>query len=174
MDLYQKHRHSIRTGDVFLWASPGILGRLIRLRTRSTVNHASTALVSRYSGRVLTVDAEARGILPTVLSTQLARYRRGTVLWLPLKDTYTALRHQIGAALEDQYGRGYDYLSLVTQLWRRVRPGGKYLFCSESTFMAGVEAGLPGLDDMATAPQPGDYLRWAVFKMLYDSPVRIL
>lgn len=156
MDLYQKYRPVMQSGDCLLWASKGIIGALIRFFSRAKVNHASLVLrMNEWEGlkdRVFLLEALEGGIELRLLSDRLREYH-GEVYWIPLRSEYDHLRGGIITWALGKVGTPYDFHSLFKNILGRVSAEATRLFCSEYVFLAWKEAGLPV---SGKAPRPGD------------------
>lgn len=178
MNLYEQHRYKIGTGDALQWKSFTPLGWLIRLFAKPdeskldipeyNVNHTSLAITfSEYDqDRRYTTEALEHGIDLNMLSRRLQEYR-GKVYWLPLKLKYNHCRRDIGKIALSHMGIGYDYKALVKQIYSRVRPDKKSLYCSEHYFIAvsgGLRLhGINNLNDIVKAPRPCDIPDLGIF-----------
>jgi hypothetical protein len=158
-DLYEydKYRCRMQTGDILQWASPSILGWLIRRFSGATVNHTSLIIMIKeyYEDRVFTTEALRPGMMMTSVSRQLVNYP-GSVWWLPLLAKYDEYRKEIGRATLATLGTKYDKLSLIKQAFMRVSANARNLYCSEQAFVATKRAGVPELQSLTIAPRPGD------------------
>jgi hypothetical protein len=165
LDLYEKVRDQINTGDLLLWKSHSALGFFIRLFSKASVNHAGLAV--RLFGitwpRVFTIEALEKGVQPYFLSSRLEEFD-GEVWWYPLCNEWDKfeIRQEIEERMWKHVGIKYDYPSLFKNAIRKVEADDKLLFCSEAAFL---ELGFTG-----TAPTPGDIPGLKIFK----EPVRIL
>ena len=141
----------------------------IRGITGNPVNHTATVIrIDEYGAdRVYMIEALAYGLVLTRLSARLKEYS-GKVWWLSLKNGKSYFRHKMGRFLLNNIGKGYDYIDLFRQLYRRVRPDGDALFCSETHYFALFEAGL--IKKLDQAPRPGDL----ELRVCHGAPVRIL
>ena len=168
MSMYLSKRDCIQTGDVIQWQSKSTLGWLIRKRTGAEANH--TAIAIRLNPfdteRVFVLEALGHGTVLNPLSARIKSHN-GRAWVLPLKTVHGPLRRYMGAWALNHVGIGYDYQGIIKQLWRRVTPNEKRLFCSEYWWMAfksaahETEDGRKALLEarkvlMGKAPQPGD------------------
>jgi len=155
LTLYNQHRQYIRTGDILLWRSSGIIGKAIQHFSKADVNHAS--LVIRFTeydlDRIYQLEAVAHGIALTALSNRLANHS-GECYWCGIKDIYESNRYSIGKEALSLVGTKYDYCSLFKQLLGRVSVDAQRLFCSEYIAYCWFNAGLPV--NIMMAPRPGD------------------
>jgi hypothetical protein len=134
INIYDTIKEDIRTGDILQWASDSMIGKAIRWRTKSDVNHSSMVIrMSEWEGldrRRFHTEAVGRGVFPNLLSNRLKDYK-GKMWWLPLKDSWNDKRQLIGERLTECWGISYDYKSLVWQLIGKVSIDTQQLFCSE-------------------------------------------
>ena len=169
--LYKKYRGLMKTGDMIEWAGDALFpSKMIRWVTKKDVNHVSTVvLVKEYTKRVMCIEALDHGPELTTLSNRLKHYK-GKVWWRPLSrqtSTYPScwistqrlneqISPKIGRYLFETLGKqiDYDYDSIFKQLWKRVIPDEKQLFCSELHYFALLNAGV--IDKLEKAPRPGD------------------
>lgn len=157
---YSEARARMLSGDTILWKSKTLVGQLIRMFSRANVNHASTVITMRMldMDRVFIVEAMANGIELHSLSERI-RKSTADAYWLPLKTKYSATKTRFGirAWAVNRIDVGYDYSDLFKQMFSRVRPDSKKLFCSEFDFLAKRDGGKIGcLQDVKYAPRPGD------------------
>ena len=131
---YPLYKEFFKTGDILQWASDSFIGKAIRWRTNSDVNHSSIVIrMSEWEGlerRRFHTEALERGVYPNLLSVRLSDYE-GKVWWLPLKDSWDDKRQLIGERITDCWGKSYDYPSLLYQLIGKVSIDTQQMFCSE-------------------------------------------
>ena len=151
------------TFDRLSFSSDEWVGRVIRFFTKQNVNH--TGAVMKIGGWIAIVEAD-----PEVMTIDLGRKLReykGSVYWHPLKKEFHPYREALGEKMRAYTGIKYDWAALFTQIFKRVRPNRKNMFCSEMLFLAGKflkSTPLPipkKFKEMA--PQPGndmDELGW--------------
>lgn len=155
--VYNSVKDQMKTGDFLQWRSPGIIGSIIRWKTKSEANHSSMIIrFQEYEGeerRRFHTEAMERGVYPNLLSSRLEQYK-GKVWWLPLKPEWDSQRGEIGRRLMLLWGRKYDYRSLVWQLIGKVNADTKQLFCSETCYVA--------LGGKGIAPNPGELEKMGV------------
>ena len=156
LKAYLSHRSRMQTGDLLLWQSNTMLGRLIRNFSRAEVNHAG--LVIRFQqydqDRVYTLEALTAGIVLRALSERLSNHN-GKAWWYPLKEGHNEARKEIGRIALSYVGVEYDYGSLFRQALARVSVDASRLFCSEYVQLAWQIGGvIPA--DTAIAKQPGE------------------
>jgi hypothetical protein len=165
LDLYEQYRDQINTGDLLLWKSHTPIGFIIRLFSKSNVNHAGLAV--RMFGmtwpRVFTIEALEKGMQVNFMSTRLEEFD-GEVWWYSLCPEWDKpeIRQEIEERMWKHVGIGYDYPSLFVNAIKKVEADDKLLFCSEAAFL---ELGFKGI-----APTPGDMPGLKIF----NEPVRIL
>jgi hypothetical protein len=156
---YCKVKDQMKTGDLLQWHSASVIGILIRMKTKSFVNHSSLIIrLSEYEGLErmrYTTEALEHGIILNRLSKRLETFD-GKVYWYPLKDEWDAKRQKIGEVALSYIGTPYDYKSIVRQLFGHVSADARALFCSEYCF---ISYGFTG-----TAPDPGDMPSLGIFK----------
>lgn len=134
---YLEIREEMKTGDLLLWQTENLLGTLIRLRT-GKFTHASLIIrMAEWEGqerRRYHIEAGPKGFYPAILSNEIQTYG-GHIWWYPLKDEYNPFRTALGLKMTSMFGIGYDFLSLARNIWGRVRPNAKKLYCSEGAYM---------------------------------------
>jgi len=162
---YNEIKDDMRTGDLLQWRSPSIIGRLIRWKTGSNVNHSSMVIrLKEYEGRERrrwTTEALEHGTVLNLLSRRLNDFD-GECWWYPLKDEWNEKRGEVGERSVYFIGIKYDYKSLFAQLFSKVSADARRLFCSEYCYIA---YGFTG-----KAPNPGEMPGLGIFK----EPVQIL
>ena len=167
---YIVYRNLMQTGDLLLWRSHTVIGWLIRLFSKATVNHASLVLrldlYEEFRDRRFILEALEPGIVLRLLSERLSNYK-GEVYWYPLLECYDEHRPRIRNWSLVQVGTPYDYGSLFQQIVQRVPTNPSRFFCSEYCFMAYEAAGLPVISEKA--PRPGDMPGLGIFR----TPVRV-
>lgn len=167
MDIgnYALLRDEMRTGDLLQWHSKSLIGKLIRWRTGSKVNHSSLVLrFSEYDSdtpRRFTMEALEHGVVLNLLSRRLEAHD-GEVWWYPLKSGISLLNRKIiGERALSMVGIPYDFSSIVKQIIGKVSTDARKLFCSEMCYMA---YGYKG-----TAPNPGEMPSLGIF----ETPVKL-
>ncbi len=148
---YEKVRSQIRPGDILGWSeAKGLLTPIISWVTESKTTHVSVVLmrIEAHEPRLLQMEAyeSGRGILvgkvePSFISTRIKKYM-GAVTWYQLNPDLDQYRAQIVASLWDCMGKGYDYFSLVRNLFGRVPENPEDFFCSELAEYA-LNKGIP-------------------------------
>lgn len=173
-ERYEALRDKLDVGTVLFWRDDSIISKLIRLRTaglgyRESFSHVS--LVARSKGRVLTVEALARGVVPTYLSNRLGEYG-GEVWGMTLKlNAEQKQCLEIFAEKSCCENEGYDFKSLFANLLGPVSLNAERYFCSEFVQHALVMcAGLPAPD---RALRPGDMVGWLTHARA-SGPFRVL
>lgn len=153
LEKYLEHRDAMRTGDVILYESDSLLGRIIRWKTDKS--HVSVIVrLPDYEGRKkrrFLLEALNHGITPTLLSKKLETYN-GRAWWYPMRDEFDPVRKHIGTWAFSQIGVKYDYFDLFRSALGRVSQNMRALFCSEYAFLAalrGTEAAVR--DDVSGA-----------------------
>ena len=192
MSDYLMYRSMIKTGDLIEWASPAPIGRAIRAVTKKNVNHTSVAIWTqtveknhisaehaKQEGpyRLYIGEAVSYGFALTFLSKALQSYK-GQVYWSRLSPKHEDSRLGIAKHAQDLEGRGYDYLSLIRNLWRRVPLDATRPYCSEAVHIALIRAGLLDREFSPTGDpkqarcglRPGEFDRTGLFL----PPIRIL
>jgi len=173
IELYYTHRPKMRTGDLLLWKSDTLLGKLIRLFTDS--NHASLILRFRkqFEGvrkRRFLLEALEHGITLALISDRLKNFK-GEAYWYPVKDAYNPLRDGVASWALNEVGTPYDFRSLFRNALGRVSTDANNLFCSEYFFLA-WQSQIPDLLSPwgeGKAPRPGDLPKLGLFR----KPVRV-
>jgi hypothetical protein len=154
---YSEVREQMQDGDLLLWRGTSLIARAIQL-FGERYNHASFVVITtKYDiKRVLLYEALSHGIEPTFLSVRLEKYK-GTCYWLKLNKEYEGYRGALYQAANNYVGTGYDYRSLLANIFGYVSVDAEKLFCSEYIYVSGLDAGLPGLVTLI-APRPDDLL----------------
>ena len=167
---YDLCRPKIQTGDVIEFRSPTLIGGLIRMITKKTVNHTAKVIrFDRYDpDRVYLLEALGHGVVLNLLSRRLTEFK-GLVWWLPLKSDFNEARCLIGRHALKCTGLPYDYPSICRQMFKRVSTDADRFFCSEFAYFADVSAGLPVVK-MDHVPYPGEMIDTGV----YNQPIKIL
>lgn len=153
--LYQAVRPKLQTGDLLLWASSSILGRLIRWFSKSDVNHAGLVIRFIETDRVFTLEALEFGFVLRALSERLEKHN-GSAYWCALSSAYDEIRPAVwknGMMFVGTDTR-YDWFSLLKQAAFRVKADDKRLFCSEACAVIWEKSGIPYTSKFA--PRPGD------------------
>ena len=154
-DPYLSVRPMMQTGDLLLWRSGSLLGRLIRWFSKSDVNHAG--IVIRFTEydteRVYTLEALEHGFVLRALSERLLNHN-GKAYWVPLVPDCDPLRHAMGRFGLQFVGTQYDYKDLFVQAVKRAHLNPDALFCSEAVAAIWHKAGIPRQSKYA--PRPGD------------------
>jgi len=161
LSLYNAHRPVMRTGDLLTYRTRGIVSSLIHIWSKD--NHAGLVLdLDEYQGekgRRWTMEAISGGVHTNLLSHVLEGVD-GQVFWSQLKPEFDDSRAKIMTFMLDQTGAcGYDYGSLLKNIFGRVNANLNKLFCSELVFLAWREAGIVKGD---TAPRPSDLAKLGV------------
>ena len=171
LELYDKVRDQMKTGDVLLWHHNSLIGKWIQAKTKSSFNHASMVIrLQEYEGadsRRWTQEAVVPHVTLTFLSRALPVYN-GDVWWFPLKDEWEEKRRDIGTRALDLVGIPYDEWGLVKQLFGRTFIELRRLFCSEDVaYCLGYDKGI--------APWPGEIAKLGIYKesiKIYSSEVQ--
>jgi cell wall-associated NlpC family hydrolase len=142
-------------GDWAVVATPGVVGRLIRLVTHSEVNHGFV-----YVGEGRIVEANPAGVQESPLSN----YDGHLVRWFHF-DPATGVGLQVAAAARELLGRPYSWVDDVclavaaifgrrAPRWVRNRIASTgHLICSQLIDLACLQAGVHLFDDRR---MPGD------------------
>jgi hypothetical protein len=160
LKLYNAVKDQMKTGDLLLWKTYGIVGGAIQHFTKSKYSHASLVLrLVEYEGTVemrrFTTEATRHGVGINMLSRRLAR-QDGLCWWFPLIDSWDEKRKSIGEIALSYLNYPYDYKGVIRWLFQTVSVDGEALFCSELCYMA---YGFKG-----NAPAPDDLLDLNIFK----------
>jgi hypothetical protein len=157
MDLttFNRIKSTLRAGDCLLYSGKDLLSEAIEKLSHSEYCHAGMVMVfSEYPDIVLTVEAEATGVVMYDLAGKLARETKKCTVF-PLKPEYEAKRHEIGLCALKFLGMSYDYTYLFKLAVERVKINPKNTVCSE---MLQRCYGIQG--DILT---PGDLSKLAIF-----------
>jgi hypothetical protein len=165
LDLYDKVKNSMETGDMILWSHDSIVGDLIEFFSKSDKSHASAVLrLSEYEGverRRFNIEAVGDGVIFNLLSKTLAEYD-GEAWWYPLLDSWKDRRREVGENILKYVGTPYDFIGVGKQIAEEVEADTSKLWCSELLF---VSYGFKGI-----VPPPGKMPSLGIFK----DPVKIL
>jgi hypothetical protein len=144
---YNAVKEIMKSGDMLAWQSNSVLGKLIRWRAgwfnkidkNREYSHTSAVLRMQewedQERRRYHIEAGPKGFYPAILSNEVKNY--DGKLWLyPLKKEYNPLRGAVGLELLSMMGIGYDFPGLVENVFSRIKPGAKWLFCSGAIYMA--------------------------------------
>lgn len=156
LSKYDCVKHLMKTGDLLLWQTKGIIGGGIQLVTDSIYNHASLVLhLADYEGtekRRFTTEATKHGVGINMLSRRLER-QKGKCWWFPLIPDWEERRNQVGEIALSYLNCPYDYKGIVRWLFKTVSTDGEALFCSELCYMAyGYSGSAPAPDDLLKLP----------------------
>ena len=173
MNLYQKHRHLIKSGDIMEWSARSLTGSIIRWKTGACVNHTSGALlyelVEGSEHRVCITHAVSKGVVPAFLSNEMNGYK-GTIYLVRLKPEYDSYRAAIAREMVRLEGKKYGFWDLFKNLGGPVRIDSKQIFCSEMLHIALIRAKLLSDDfNKGRALVPGQFGETG----LYLPPVKI-
>ncbi|MGP8154365.1 MAG: hypothetical protein ACLQBQ_09550 [Smithella sp.] len=154
LDVYDKLRPTIQTGDLIEWAGTDLLDKAIRLKTGYDVNHSSMVVLDNDLTGLIVRDYEALadGIDSMPLSIELAT-SSGHVYYYPLLPEFSSLEQRTEYnRIALRYERTpYDYISIAKILFlghRKIEEG--KLFCSEFVEIC------HGAKDGDTAYYPGE------------------
>jgi hypothetical protein len=164
LDVYMSIREQMKTGDMLEWASNGIVGKIIRWRSGPYSHTSGIIRMSEYEGlerRRFAIEAAEKGLVLTVLSTDLKKYD-GHCWWYPLKEDWNPMRQGIGEKALAAIGTPYDFQSLFKNALGHVSADAKRLFCSEAWY---IFYGFKG-----KAPTPSEMPKLGIFK----EPVQII
>jgi len=143
---YNVVRDKMKTADLLLWQSNGIIGQLIQLYTKSPYNHASLVIrLAEYEGlerRRYTTEALRHGVVLNLLSRRL-EHQNGHVWWFPLKDEWNDKRQLIGERALSYVGIPYDFKGILRFLFGPVSVDVTAIFCSELVAIAYGYSGAP-------------------------------
>lgn len=175
MDLYNRYRKFIKTADLIEWRSNTLLGRLIRAKTKQSVNHTSGAVIYTMVGtdtiRRYIGEALPEGFVLSYLSDRLKHFK-GEVYWSKLKEEYSLdVRVAIAEEALKLEGTPYGYKDLIASLFNAVGTNYKNgVICSEAWHIALVNVGLlqPFFND-SRCLVPGQFHLTG----LYEESVRI-
>lgn len=138
VDIYDRVKNDMKTGDILYWRSKSLVGSLIRWRTGGRGNHISQIirLTDCEAGeRRYHTEAVERGVYPNLLSKRIKEFT-GSVWWLPLTDAWDICREDIAVRMAEMWGTPYDYPSLFWQIIGSVSTDAEQLFCSEFAWRA--------------------------------------
>ena len=161
LPLYEEQIRNMRSCDLVEWQSHTAIGYAIRFFTKKTVNHSSILLRMDRPGlsdRRFVIEALGGGLELRLMGERLSVYK-GRVWWYPLKrnlGTPECIPTMVDwAILQTAMGKGYDYGSLVRNMFGRVSVDGAAWFCSEA-YTAMLQKGK--LYDMnGKALRPGEF-----------------
>lgn len=163
LDVYKAIRPKMQTGDLILWSSNSIIGKLIQWFTRAKENHAS--LVIRFTqydrDRVYVLEALEHGIVLRALSSRLKEHN-GRAWWYPVISEMDCRRRECGAIALAKVGTKYDYESLFKQAIVRVSTDAERFFCSEYWQYCWQTAGVPFVTRHAM--RPGDLVNCTILR----------
>lgn len=187
IELYDKFRGLIKSGDLIEWRSNTAIGFAIRAVTKQRVNHTSGAIwlqpveksynhKQSCAPRLYVKEAIGRGFVATYLSHEISKFK-GEVWWSALKREYENKRVDIVEEANRLEGIPYDYSSLLRNLWKRVKLGTRTVYCSEAWQIALIRAGLlphffsptGEVEDAGCGLRPGEFGATGLFK----PPIRI-
>lgn len=157
-------------GMAFVLRSGGTLGWLIRLLTRSRVNHAGICLGTR-----MTVEAQAAGAVSKTEQPSGTKVIYGTVLYHRIEAVAPGRSKQVAEAASHLLGAKYNYLDLLAlayaslkkdpteppdkpNWWQRIVMDDHRLICSQLVDLAYNRAGVHLFTDGRLPGQvtPGD------------------
>jgi len=165
LTTYNSVKDNMQTGDLLQWSSNSLIGKLIRWKTKSDVNHSGVVLCIRdyetKEHRRWTLEALEHGLELNYLSRRLEKHN-GRCFWHPLKKEFQYMSETIGSNMMAMAGIPYDYGSIFRQIFGRVSADARDLFCSEAVFLG---CGLTGI-----APNPGEMLKLGYWE---ETPVVI-
>jgi hypothetical protein len=82
----------------------------------------------------MTLEAVSKGAIPNPLSQILAKYD-GKAYWHPLKEEFRPFVADSFNWMYDKIGTGYDFEGVGSNLFGKVSPDARALFCSEYVFL---------------------------------------
>ena len=144
LTLYRDVADEMKTGDLLLFQTGGIIGKAIQCYTKSPYSHSALVIrLAEYEGlerHRYTTEAVAMGVVLTLLSRKL-EHKKGHCWWFPLKDEWDDKRQLIGERALSFVGVPYDYKGLVRFLFGTVSADVNALYCSELVAVAyGIDA----------------------------------
>ena len=128
---FEKYAPFMGDFDHLEWRSEGLVGKAIRLKTKDFFNHTEAVIINH--GEIMAGGADPD--VKTRLLENVLKEFKGEAFWYPLKPEYNKYRHELARKFIRYTGTGYDYGNLFRQLWRRVQPNAKEIFCSEALFL---------------------------------------
>lgn len=161
LTVYNKYRSQMKTGDLLLYRTPGIISSLIHIWSED--NHAGLVLdLHEYEGeqyRKWTMEAVGGGVRTVFLSRSLEKIH-GEVWWHQLKPKYDSCRTVIGCfALETVGVTKYDFWSLLKYPFKLVSADLNKLLCSEYVGLSWRAAGIVQFENI---PSPSDLPKFGV------------
>ena len=165
LSQYDGLRSLIKTGDLVEFASTGLIGSAIQWRTKRKASHSSIVIRMPYEGssRRYIIEAIRTGVEINLLSDVL-QHCEGTCTWYGLKPEYDHLRDRLGefAIHKLAQHKKYDFTSILSQLFGRVRLNAERLFCTELCELDYLDAGMIQ-PDPAGARRPGELPATGIF-----------
>lgn len=173
LPLYEEQIRNMRSCDLIEWQSHTAIGYAIRFFTRQRVNHSSILLRMDRAGledRRFVIEALGGGLELRLMGERLRSYK-GRVWWYPLKRNLglpECIQDMVNwAIVQTAMGKGYDYGSLLSNMFGRVSVDGAAWFCSEA-YTAMLQVGKL-YDKNAQALRPGEFGALS----LHEAPVLI-
>jgi hypothetical protein len=159
LTLYNSAKDQMQTGDLLLWRSHSLLGKLIRDFSHAPVNHASLIMrIEAYEGaegRRFIAEALEHGIVLNLLSKRL-QDEDAEAWWYPLNDEWAKKRAEIGERALSFMGTPYDYDALFKLAIGKVQSNTDKLICSEFYFAS--------LGMIGPIPTPGELPEMGILK----------
>lgn len=173
---YFRYRDSIKTGDLIEFSGSSFVAQIIRAVTKQEVNHSALVIAPPdFCGlkhRRILLESRGHGVEPNYLSERIVQTRTagGAVYWSPLLERFDSERVVVGTWAVDEFlikKPGYDFGSLLAQLFSRVSSDARRYFCSEwvefclraSPKLKPVVETLSG----GKATRPGEFHRLGIF-----------
>lgn len=143
-NLYEAVQDDMKTGDMLLWQSNGMIGNTIQWYTKSPYSHASLIIrLAEYEGlerRRFTTESLRHGVVLNLLSRRL-EHQQGHCWYFPLKDAWNDKRQLIGERALSYVGVPYDFKGVFRFLFGSVSADINALYCSELVAVAyGIDA----------------------------------
>jgi len=164
LTTYKTMRPLMESGDMVEFASPSMIGRLIRIFTKKKVNHTALVLnLEKYEGlkdRRFLLEALEHGIQLSLLSKRLKEFK-GRAYWSKLRDEFEYDRQGIAAWAIQQVGTKYDYRSLFKNMFGKVNQDARAYFCSEFYHMSLAHVGIL---QRGKAARPGEFGKFNIHK----------
>ena len=137
LDVYNRLRPNMQTGDSLGFQNTGVIPWLIRWKTADNnpipLSHwgGIIRLGDYEQDRRFTCEAESDGFQLRVLSNYITNYQ-GHIYYYQLKSEWDNYRIQIGVDILSMIGVGYDYLGALKSGFMKCSADARNLFCSEA------------------------------------------
>ena len=180
LTIYNSIRDQMKTGDGLGFQNVGIIPSLIRWKTKGDgpISLSHWGGIVRFPDyeaeagdeRRYTVEAEANGFYPRILSNYIKNYK-GHIYYYALKDEWEPYHNQIGTDILSMLGTGYDFLGALKSGLGKCNADIRHLFCSEG-WQIGYQNTAPQLckDVGGISLTPAGMWKLGCFK----EPIRIL